>query len=125
MASATEALATDGRSEVLDSWKEIAAFLQRGIRTVQRWERTEGLPVRRHAHLKRGSVYALRSEVALWFRARQFPPKEEPRQDLHGHNQLNGHIARQKALMGEVQLQLKRLQVTQAQMIRPSRTPAA
>ena len=39
--------APEGR---LDSWKEIAAYLGRGIRTVQRWEREEGLPVHRLAH---------------------------------------------------------------------------
>ena len=39
----------------LDSWKEIAAYLRKGLRTVQRWERTEGLPVRR---LAQGSVFA-------------------------------------------------------------------
>ncbi len=50
----------------LDSWKEIAAFLKRGVRTVQRWERTEALPVHRHQHAKLGSVYALKSEVAAW-----------------------------------------------------------
>jgi hypothetical protein len=57
--------------ETLDSWKEIALFLRRGVRTVQRWERTEGLPVRRHKHLKRGSLYALPSELVAWQRARQ------------------------------------------------------
>ncbi len=36
----------------LDSWKEIAAYLRRSIRCVQRWERTEGLPVLRHQHAK-------------------------------------------------------------------------
>ncbi len=35
--------------ERLDSWKEIAAYLKRGARTVQRWEREEGLPVHRLA----------------------------------------------------------------------------
>ena len=45
----------------LDSWKEIATFLNRGVRTVQRWEVTEGLPVRRHQHRKLGSVFALKS----------------------------------------------------------------
>jgi DNA-binding transcriptional regulator YiaG len=34
----------------LDSWKEIAAYLKRGARTVQRWEREERLPVHRLPH---------------------------------------------------------------------------
>src|SRR6478736_9664922 len=55
----------------LDSWKEIAAFLRRGIRTVQRWEREEGLPVHRLAHEKRGNVYARRDELAAWWESRR------------------------------------------------------
>ena len=43
----------------LDSWKEIAAYLKRDVTTVQRWEKREGMPVHRHLHEKRGSVYAL------------------------------------------------------------------
>ena len=39
------------RGSNLDSWKEIAAYLRRDIRTVQRWEKQEGLPVHRPAHL--------------------------------------------------------------------------
>ncbi|HMD31829.1 MAG TPA: tetratricopeptide repeat protein [Candidatus Acidoferrales bacterium] len=58
------------KDDRLDSWKEIAAFLRRGVRTVQRWERTERLPVHRHQHDKLGSVYALRSEVAAWWDSR-------------------------------------------------------
>ncbi len=54
----------------LDSWKEIAAFLKRGIRTVQRWERNEGLPVHRHHHKKLGSVYAVRAEISAWWQSR-------------------------------------------------------
>src|SRR5690242_13149762 len=50
----------------LDSWKEIATYLGRGVRTVQRWEREEGLPVHRLAHEKRGNVYARREELAAW-----------------------------------------------------------
>src|SRR6516165_9381065 len=50
----------------LDSWKEIAAHLQREVRTVQRWERSEGLPIHRHLHQKLGSVYAYRSELDAW-----------------------------------------------------------
>src|SRR5688572_19577069 len=54
----------------LDSWKEIAAYLRRDIRTVQRWEKSEGLPVHRHQHHKLGSIYAYRQELADWFNAR-------------------------------------------------------
>jgi hypothetical protein len=50
----------------LESWKEIAAYLKRGVRTVQRWERGEALPVHRHRHDKRGTVYAFRHEIDSW-----------------------------------------------------------
>jgi TolB-like protein/thioredoxin-like negative regulator of GroEL len=50
----------------LDSWKEIAAYLKRGVRTVRRWEREEGLPVHRHLHHVLGSVYAYKSEIDAW-----------------------------------------------------------
>ena len=50
----------------LDSWKQIAGYLQRGIRTVRRWEREEGLPVHRHVHRVQGTVYAYRSEIDAW-----------------------------------------------------------
>jgi len=55
----------------LDSWKEIAAYLRRGIRTVQRWERDEGLPVHRLVHAKRGSIYARRDELSAWWESRK------------------------------------------------------
>ena len=54
------------KEDRLDSWKEIATFLKRGVRTVQRWEKEEGFPVHRHQHAKLGSIYALRSEVSAW-----------------------------------------------------------
>jgi len=50
----------------LDSWKEIAAYFGRGVTTVQRWEQDEGLPVHRHTHVKKGSVFAFESELAAW-----------------------------------------------------------
>ena len=64
----------DGPDELrLDSWKEIASYLKRGIRTVQRWERDEGLPVHRLDHAKRGSVYASRRELTAWWESRRRP----------------------------------------------------
>ena len=54
----------------LDSWKEIAAYLDRDVTTVQRWEKREGMPVHRHVHDKMGSVYASREELDAWARGR-------------------------------------------------------
>jgi tetratricopeptide (TPR) repeat protein len=50
----------------LDSWKEIANYFRREVRTVQLWEKREGLPVHRHFHKQLGSVYAFRSELEAW-----------------------------------------------------------
>jgi hypothetical protein len=50
----------------LESWKEIATYLARDVRTVQRWERRDGLPVHRLHHSKLGSVYAYTSELDAW-----------------------------------------------------------
>jgi Tol biopolymer transport system component len=62
----------------LDSWKEIAAYLKRDITTVQRWEKREGMPVRRHLHDKLGSVFAFRSELEAWARSRNLGGATEP-----------------------------------------------
>lgn len=56
-----------GDGERLDSWKEIAAYLKRDIRTLHRWEADEGLPIHRHVHKKRGTVYAYKSELEAWW----------------------------------------------------------
>ncbi|MGB7844576.1 MAG: hypothetical protein WBL63_03105 [Candidatus Acidiferrum sp.] len=57
----------------LDSWKEIAAYLNRDVTTVQRWEKREGMPVHRHQHDRIGSVYASRAELDAWARSRKLP----------------------------------------------------
>jgi Tol biopolymer transport system component len=58
------------RPERLESWKEIAAYLRRGVTTVQRWEQHDGLPVHRLPHAKKGSIFAIKSELDAWWRAR-------------------------------------------------------
>jgi hypothetical protein len=58
------------RREALQSWKEIASELNRGIRTVQRWERTLGLPVRRVGRGPRCPVIAFRDELHHWLRTK-------------------------------------------------------
>lgn len=66
-----EAQSSERASEKrLDSWKEIALYLGRDVTTVQRWEKREGMPVHRHVHDKRGSVYALSFELDAWRQSR-------------------------------------------------------
>ena len=57
-----------GPRDVLAGWKEVAAFLGRSVRTVQRWENEVGLPVRRLKSKSRSIPYALRSELAVWLK---------------------------------------------------------
>src|SRR5580698_3431423 len=69
---------TSGKSseDRLDSWKEIAAYLNRDVTTVQRWEKREGMPVHRHLHDRMGSVYASRTELDAWTRSRSLRAQE-------------------------------------------------
>jgi TolB-like protein/Tfp pilus assembly protein PilF len=55
----------------LDSWKAIAVYLGRDVTTVQRWEKREAMPIHRHLHDKRGSVYALAPELDAWLQSRR------------------------------------------------------
>ena len=50
----------------LNSWKEVASYLGKGVRTVQRWEVQLGLPVRRLGREGGEIVYALKSEIDAW-----------------------------------------------------------
>ena len=62
---------------MLNSWKEIASYLDRGVRTVQRWERELQLPVHRIGKGKRSPVYAIATELKLWLCTAEIPhPKK-------------------------------------------------
>src|SRR2546427_10787134 len=76
-ASTTTSLSERPPKHRLDSWKEIATHLKRDITTVQRWEKREGMPVHRHVHDKRGSVYAYSSELDAWLQSRGLRLEEE------------------------------------------------
>jgi len=78
-----QAAESQTKSLQLNTWKEIAAYFDRDVRTVQLWEKNEGLPVHRHTHETRSSVYAFPSELDSWHKARraekQIPaPPPEP-----------------------------------------------
>lgn len=81
-AHATSDVDKSPAGERLESWKEIAVYLNRSVRTLHRWEKEEGLPVHRQLHKELGSVFAYKSELDAWSRARsvraEVPEKGEP-----------------------------------------------
>ena len=82
-ASTTTSLSEQQPKHRLDSWKEIATHLKRDITTVQRWEKREDMPVHRHLHDKRGSVYAYSSELDTWLQSRRLRLEEEEQETEH------------------------------------------
>lgn len=62
----------------LNSWKEIAAYLGRDPRTVQLWEKHEGLPVHRLNHQARASVYGYIAEIDAWLKTRSARAAHSP-----------------------------------------------
>ena len=68
---------TKAPEDRLDSWKEIAAYFNRDAKTVQRWEKREGMPVHRHQHDRTGSVYAFRADLDAWASSRQLRAAQE------------------------------------------------
>ncbi len=65
---------------LLESWKEIATYFGREVRTVQLWEKHEALPVHRHLHRKQGRIYAYREELAAWKTASMHGPAQAARE---------------------------------------------
>lgn len=55
---------------VLTSWKEIAQYMGKGVRTVQRWEQDFGLPVRRPMGSEKKAVLARPRDLDMWLALR-------------------------------------------------------
>jgi len=73
----------------LTSWKEIAAYLGKGVRTVQRWEQRLGLPVRRpspDSHI----IFALPSELDAWVHHHQTASHDHPAQTVAKNRERRG-----------------------------------
>jgi predicted DNA-binding transcriptional regulator AlpA len=54
------------KSSVLTCWKDIAKYMGKGVRTVQRWEEEFGLPVRRPTGSNKKAVLARTSDLDAW-----------------------------------------------------------
>jgi hypothetical protein len=52
--------------QILNGWKEISNYIERGVRTAQRWEALLGMPVYRPAMKDRSAVVAFSDELDSW-----------------------------------------------------------
>jgi Tol biopolymer transport system component len=87
----------DRDPNLLESWKEIAAFLGRDKRTAMRWSEDYGMPVRRYPGVKQARVFAYRRELVAWLESfahlelgpvpRNVPDTTSHAQGSHGHVQ--------------------------------------
>ena len=63
---------------VLHSWKEIASYMGRGVRTIQRYESKLGFPIRRPAGTPRSAVLAFSAEIDMWLDKSPMKAEAEP-----------------------------------------------
>jgi len=127
--------------ETLESWKQIAAYLNRSERTVRRWEAVEGLPVHRREHQKQDTVLAYSHEIDDWSRRRtrkqlrpvQLAPEPESVRMtpvLSGSVGAkspsgNGYLAEHDAITRTIDLYIAGGRAGQADLMRPAFHPEA
>ena len=76
-----EVLSAGGGSSIfISGWKDIATYLNKGVRTVQRYEREIGLPIHRPSGKSAGSVIATKTELEHWVKAGPVGVKHWPTQ---------------------------------------------
>jgi len=104
---------------LLNSWKEIASYLNRGVRTVQRWERM-GLPVRRLGTGPRAPVIANAPEIDGWMqtaRAHGFLQSPLVSEPLQCRADLRETILQSRALRQEMAALRKKQRTTMAELM--------
>lgn len=86
-------------SKRLESWKEIAAYLGRSVRTVQRWEKENRLPVHRVPGEGLERVCALADELEHWMHSDR-PPDAGPPFPAENGGGVTFRLDRQLRLLG-------------------------
>ena len=105
--------AAKSSAAILNSWKEIAAYLDRGVRTVQRWERELRLPVHRIGKGSRSPVYASVPELKFWLATAGVNARaEEIRHELRAGPE--GETVRQSPVMVSHDLVIKSHELVRA-----------
>jgi hypothetical protein len=106
---------------ILNSWKEIAAYLGRGVRTVQRWESHLGLPVHRPAGKDHSAVLAFSTELDQWLNSRpmrQTLPSSPQSASVSGASTVDVQAILRRAgiLLEKLELLLSRTEELQRQL---------
>jgi hypothetical protein len=115
--------------KTLESWKQIAAYLDRSERTVRRWEATEGLPVHRREHEKQDTVFAFRHEIEAWSRLRTRCPSEAVIDDDERLPALkaasNAYLVEHDAITRTMHLYIAGCRAGDGDLMRPAFHPSA
>src|SRR5579863_9822370 len=115
--------------KTLESWKQIAAYLDRSERTVRRWEESEGLPVHRRGHEKQDTVFAFRHEIEAWSRSRTRCPGQESVEEtdnLPSSGSLaNAYLAEHDAITRTMHCYIAGARAGDSDIMRPAFHPSA
>jgi len=113
----------------LESWKQIAGYLDRSERTVRRWEASEGLPVHRRWHEKQDTVFAYKHEIAAWSRLRTKAPEGDSAEGVESHTQAkstsNGYLVEHDAITRTMHLYIAGARAGNGDLMRPAFHPSA
>jgi len=70
-------IAPENDRPVLTCWKDIAQYVGKSVRTLQRWERESGFPVRRTKSREKGGILAIPREIDSWVKSQQCTDRSE------------------------------------------------
>ena len=115
--------------KTLESWKQIAAYLDRSERTVRRWEASEGLPVHRREHEKQDTVFAYRHEIEAWSRLHTKCPPEISIDEAESFPSLkpatNAYLVEHDAITRTIHRYIAGARAGDGDLMRPAFHPSA
>ena len=115
--------------KTLESWKQIAHYLDRSERTVRRWEANEALPVHRRGHEKQDTVFAYKHEIEAWSRLRTRCPGPDSIDEAASpplpKQATNGYLVEHDAITRTMHCYIAGARAGEGNRMRPAFHPAA
>lgn len=93
----------DEKPAVLTCWKDIANYMGKGVRTVQRWEQEFGLPVRRPLGSNKKAVLARPADLDAWVALRCGSRIQQPAQQNGTSGNRGQVVAHLSALCAQIE----------------------